>query len=162
MPGNAVLKIEHDTQAIYYLCVLNLGYRIVCPTIPFWSSERCTLDTSVHFSLHADCSGEQTDKTKCERWRRRWCMCLQAQKGWRRLRQLVPKCLQMSRKAGDILYLSVVKNPALSCECYLMSEKFNLSRYNLSHRNFSHGTVWEWDSLQMWSSRGGEKTTATK
>lgn len=64
MPGNAVLKIEHDTGAIYYLCVLNLGYRIVCPTISFG---RCTLDTSVHFSLHVDCSGKQTDKTKCER-----------------------------------------------------------------------------------------------
>lgn len=36
MPRNAVLKIEHDTPAIYYLCVLNLGYRIVCPSISFW------------------------------------------------------------------------------------------------------------------------------
>lgn len=60
MQRNAVLKIEHDTQAIYYLCVLNLGYRIVCPTISFG---RCTLDTSVCFSLHVDCSGKHKDKT---------------------------------------------------------------------------------------------------
>lgn len=36
MPRNAVPKIEHDTPAIYYSCVLNLGYRIVCPSISFW------------------------------------------------------------------------------------------------------------------------------
>lgn len=56
MLGNAVLEIEHDTQAIYYLCVLNLGYRIVCPTISF---RRWALDTSMHFSLHVDCGNPQ-------------------------------------------------------------------------------------------------------
>lgn len=34
MLGNAVLKIEHDTQAIYYPCVFNLGYRVVYPFDP--------------------------------------------------------------------------------------------------------------------------------
>ena len=92
MPGNAVPKIEHDTQAIYYLCVLNLGYRIVCPTISFWSSGRCTRDTSVHFSLHVDCSGEQTDK-----WGDDVCVC-EHKTGPK-------KCFQMSRKAQDMPYL---------------------------------------------------------
>lgn len=47
MSDNAALKIEHDSQAIYYPCILNLGYRIVCITTSFWSCRRCTLDACI-------------------------------------------------------------------------------------------------------------------
>ena len=158
MPGNAVLKIEHDTQAIYYLCVLNLGYQIVCSTISFWSCGRCTLYTSMHFSLHVDCSGEQTDKTKWERWTGDdVCVYKHKKNGGES-----QKCFQMSPK-WEICHICLWWNTTtLCCECCSMSEQLNLSWCNLSHRNFGHGTVSQSDSLQMWSISLGKKTTAIK
>lgn len=81
MPGNAVLEIEHDTQAIYYPCVLNLGYRIVCPTISFWSSGKkkglliqAYIFSRLVFYVHKQI--KPSEKNGGNRWR----ICLQAQK----------------------------------------------------------------------------------
>lgn len=146
MPGNAVLKIEHDTQAIYYLCVLNLGYRIVCATISFWSCGKCILDTLLSFSLHVDYVGEQAV--------RKWCM------GGEDLRQIVQIMLHTNQ---EMCWIHLCWNTtALCCECCLMSEQSNLSWCNLSPRNFSHRTDSESDTLQMWSSHEAKKTTASE
>lgn len=159
MLGNAVLKIEHDTQAIYYLCVLNLGYRIVCPTTSFG---RCALDTSVHFSLHVDCSGKQTDKPQVRTMERRWCMCVRAQKRMVRVAPNDPKTLSDVTQSRKIFRIYLRWNTAvLSC---LMSEELNLSWCYLSHRNFRHGTVsvgqfadvnpsWGWKKKQQLSNK---------
>lgn len=155
-------KLNMTLKRFIIFSFLTLDIGLFVQPYPFDPLEGALLIQACLFSLRVDCSGEQTDKSKCETWREDD-VCVYMRKkdgeGYAKRSQNAFRCHTKQEICCIYLWWNTT---ALCRECCLMSEQLNLSWCNSSHRNFSHRTASESDSLQMWNSRGGKKTTALK